>query len=52
MKGMSDDLLRSMMGAVSGFKDTNLDMKQLNSFWRMLDDMADNDPESYKKFIG
>lgn len=49
---MSDDLLKSMMGAVSGLKDSNVDMSQINSFWKMLDDMADNDPETYKKFIG
>ena len=26
-------------------------LKQADSIWRMLDQMAENDPDNYKKFI-
>jgi hypothetical protein len=33
-----------------GLKDAK-DINMANNIWKMLDDMADSDPESYKKFI-
>lgn len=39
-----EDLLKSLGGDESM-------KKQANQLWKMLDDMADSDPDGYKKFI-
>ena len=51
MQGLNKELLGSMMGSMMGSLDGQ-DMNQVNSFWKMLDDMSENDPKAYKKFIG
>ncbi|KAI1893492.1 hypothetical protein AGOR_G00124280 [Albula goreensis] len=36
---------------MSAFRGQEIDLQQVNQFWSMLDDMSDNDPESYRTFI-
>jgi len=44
-----EDFLRS---ATTQGQSQDAAFKQADSIWRMLDQMAENDPENYKKFIG
>lgn len=35
---------------IFGLKDQK-DLNMANNIWKMLDEMADSDPEQYKKFV-
>ena len=49
IKTNMEDFLRS---ATTQGQSQDAAFKQADSIWRMLDQMAENDPENYKKFIG
>jgi hypothetical protein len=46
------DNLAALFGGMSGGLPPGVNPKEMEAMWKMLDDMAEKDPEQYKKFIG
>ena len=43
-------MLPTDLQSLFGLKDSK-DLSMANNIWKMLDDMAESDPDQYKKFV-